>query len=33
MRVQKRETIQDPTFYQGFYTLVRNFAREEKKRN
>jgi len=30
MRVQKRETIQDPTFYQGFYTLVRNFAREEK---
>jgi hypothetical protein len=29
MRVQKRETIQDPKFYQGFYALVQKFAAEE----
>jgi len=31
MRVQKRETIQDPKFYQSFYNLVQNFSNEEKR--
>jgi hypothetical protein len=29
LRVQRRETIQDPKFYQGFYALVQRFAKEE----
>jgi len=29
LRVQHRETIQDPRFYQGFYALVQNYAKEE----
>jgi len=31
MRLQKRETIQDPKFYQSFYSLVQKFADEEKR--
>lgn len=31
LRVQKRETIEDPGFYQSFYSLVREFAKEEKR--
>lgn len=30
MRLQKRETIQDPKFYQSFYALVQKFSDEEK---
>ena len=33
MRVQRRETIQDPKFYQSFYALVQKFAREENRRD
>jgi hypothetical protein len=29
LRVQSRETIQDPKFYQGFYSLVQQFANED----
>lgn len=29
LRVQSRQTIQDPKFYQGFYALVQNFANED----
>jgi hypothetical protein len=29
MRPIRRETIQDPKFYEGFYALVEQFAREE----
>lgn len=29
LRVQTRETIQDPKFYQGFYALVQKFASED----
>jgi hypothetical protein len=29
LRVQSRETIQDPKFYQGFYALVQQFANED----
>ena len=29
LRVQTRETIQDPKFYQGFYALVQKFANED----
>jgi len=29
LRVQSRETIQDPKFYQGFYALVNRFAAED----
>jgi hypothetical protein len=31
MRVPKRETIQDPKFYQSFYNLAQNFSNEEKR--
>jgi hypothetical protein len=31
LRLQKRETIQDPKFYQSFYALVQKFAEEDKK--
>jgi hypothetical protein len=31
LRLQKRETIQDPKFYQSFYALVQQFAEEEKR--
>jgi hypothetical protein len=31
LRLQKRETIQDPKFYQSFYGLVQKFADEERK--
>jgi len=30
LRVQKRETIEDPEFYRRFYALVKQFAEEEK---
>jgi hypothetical protein len=30
LRVQKRETVEDPDFYQRFYALVERFATEEK---
>lgn len=30
LRVVKRETIQDPAFYDSFYRLVQHFAEEEK---
>lgn len=33
LRVQKRETIQDAKFYQQFYTLVREYAREDTSSN
>jgi hypothetical protein len=33
LRVQKRETIQDPKFYESFYVLVQRFANEERPRN
>ena len=29
LRVQSRETIQDPKFYNGFYALVQQFANED----
>jgi len=29
LRVQRRETIQDPKFYQSFYNLVQKFSSEE----
>jgi len=29
LRLQTRETIQDPKFYQGFYSLVQKFANED----
>ena len=29
LRLQTRETIQDPKFYQGFYALVQKFANED----
>jgi uncharacterized protein DUF2242 len=31
LAVVKRETIQDPTFYQRFFNLVQRFADEEKR--
>jgi hypothetical protein len=33
LRVQTRETIQDPKFYQGFYALVQKFATEDIAQN
>src|SRR5258706_4754752 len=33
LRVQSRETIQDPKFYQGFYSLVQKFANEDIAQN
>ncbi len=30
LRLARRETVQDPQFYQGFYQLVRTFADEER---
>jgi hypothetical protein len=30
LRLQRRETIKDPKFYERFYTLVQQFAREEQ---
>lgn len=33
LRVQSRETIQDPKFYQGFYALVQKFANEDVAAN
>lgn len=31
LSVQKRETIQDPKFYESFYVLVQRFANEETR--
>ena len=31
LRLQSRETIQDPKFYQSFYSLVQRFAEEERR--
>ena len=31
LRVVSRETIQDPAFYNGFYTLVETFAAQESR--
>ena len=31
LRLQSRETIQDPKFYQSFYSLVQKFAEEERR--
>ncbi|HKA44191.1 MAG TPA: DUF2242 domain-containing protein [Burkholderiales bacterium] len=31
LRLQQRETIQDPKFYEGFYALVQKFAKEENQ--
>jgi len=33
LRLQTRETIQDPKFYQGFYSLVQRFANEDIAQN
>jgi hypothetical protein len=32
LRVQRRETIQDPKFYRSFYALVQSYASEETNR-
>lgn len=33
LRLQKRETIQDPAFYRSFYALVQKFADEDRAKN